>query len=105
MVTARTIGHADRIGDRARRRQRIDTLTGRPSPWTFTEWLEWAEAVAADKLARAESFAVHATAHHPDRARVLIDQTWIADPETVALRREIGRRALDHAESPPPRIR
>jgi hypothetical protein len=95
MVTSRTTGHADRIGDRAQRRQRIDTLTGRPSPWTFAEWLEWAEAVAADKLARGESFLIAAQASHPNRARSMTETTTAG---RYAFRWEIGARAAHHAE-------
>jgi len=77
------------------RRHRIRQLQARPSPWTFGEWLEWAEAVAADKLAAGEAFTIAAMASKPDRARMLADATHGLGDTT---RREIGTRAWNHTE-------
>jgi hypothetical protein len=78
------------------RRQRIRHLHDRPTPWTFGEWLEWAEAVAVDKLARGEAFSIAAMPSKPDRARVLVSVDR-PDPRRT-FRREIGARAADHIE-------
>jgi hypothetical protein len=80
------------------RRQRIRRLHDRPTPWTFGEWLEWAEAVAVDKLARGEAFSIGTMASQPDRARVLVSVDR-PDPRRT-FRREIGARAADHIEEP-----
>jgi hypothetical protein len=90
-MTAEWILYEPTPADLARvRRNRAARLQARPAPWTFAEWLEWAEAVAADKLARGESFLIAAQASHPTRARTLADMTTAG---RYALRQEIGSRA------------
>ena len=78
-----------------RRRRRLAALDVRPAPWSFAEWLEWAEVVAAFKLARGEAFMIAANAAYPDRSRTMSD--WSAAGR-YAIRYEIGARAARYVE-------
>lgn len=69
-----------------------------PTPWTFQQWLEWAEWTAVRALRRGEAFGIAAQASHPNRSRVMWDATHFADPIRTALYHEVGGRAMRELE-------
>lgn len=74
--------------ERRQRRQRLEELQQRATPWTNEQWREWAAVAAADILDRGEAFAV---GHNPGRPRQ--SSVIVVGPFGDPTRRELGGRA------------
>ncbi len=72
---------------RRERRERLERLVLRPSPWTDEMWREWAEVSASDILDRGGAFAI---GHAPGKGR---SSVLVVGPFGDPLSREIGSRA------------
>lgn len=100
----RAMARAMDADTRRRRRETLEALKRRPTPWTDAQWREWAAVAAADVLdrgyARPERDPTTGR-HYTDHAFAVGHRVLVVGPGWDALAREIGARAARHIKEVP----
>lgn len=87
---------------RRERREELERLKARPSPWTDEQWREWAAVAAADVLDRGYAAPRQPNGTYPvDRSFAVAGRCLVVGPGWDAFIREIGSRAASHIEVAP----